>query len=239
LINSADESNQEQTIAVIMLAFAVDPLARWIYPDPHQYLRYFPEVVRQFGGYAFEHGTGYYVGAFSGAALWIPPNVHLREEEMKMLLQQTVPKQNQKDVFTVLEQMAHYHPTEPHWYLPMIGVDPIQQGKGYGSALMQHALIQCDRENKPVYLESANPRNIALYKRNGFEILGTIQIGSSPPVIPMLRRSTFRCRFLFDDVIVDIMPDDEKVIGFSNPWCRPGLQKVQRYQLLDSKTLRQ
>jgi hypothetical protein len=41
------------------------------------------------------------------------------------------------------------------------------------------------------------------------------------------------CRFLYDNVTVDIMPDDEKVIGFSNPWYRPGLQKVQSYQLPD------
>lgn len=39
------------------------------------------------------------------------------------------------------------------------------------------------------------------------------------------------CRFIYDRVTVDIMPDDEKVIGFSNPWYRPGLQKVQSYQL--------
>lgn len=41
------------------------------------------------------------------------------------------------------------------------------------------------------------------------------------------------CRFLYDDVTVDIMPDDEKVIGFSNPWYRPGLENVQSYQLPD------
>ena len=41
------------------------------------------------------------------------------------------------------------------------------------------------------------------------------------------------CRFIYDNVTVHIMPDDEKVIGFSNPWYRPGLQKVQSYQLTD------
>jgi ribosomal protein S18 acetylase RimI-like enzyme len=188
LIKSANESNQEQAIAVILLAFATDPLTRWIYPDPHQYLRYFPDVVRLFGGNAFEHGTGYYVDAFSGVALWLPPTVHPREKETNTLLQQTVPEQNQEDVFAVLEQMGGYHPTEPHWYLPMIGVDPMHQGKGYGSALMQHALIPCDRDNKPAYLETSNPRNVPLYKRYGFELLDTFQIGSSPPVFPMLRR---------------------------------------------------
>jgi ribosomal protein S18 acetylase RimI-like enzyme len=187
-IKSATESNQEQAVAVIVLAFAADPVARWAYPDPHQYLSHFPDVVRAFAGNAFEHGTGYYVDGFSGAALWLPPDVHPREEEMAALLQRTVPEENQGEVFSVLEQMGSYHPTEPHWYLPLIGVDPMKQGKGYGSALMEHALIPCDREKKLAYLESTNPRNITLYKRHGFEILATIQVGSSPPIFPMLRR---------------------------------------------------
>jgi GNAT superfamily N-acetyltransferase len=50
---------------------------------------------------------------------------------------------------------------EPHWYLPLIGVDPAHQGKGHGDALMAYALQQCDRDHLPAYLESTNPRNIS------------------------------------------------------------------------------
>lgn len=107
---------------------------------------------------------------------------------MIALIQRTVPEQNQEEVFAVFEQMGSYHPTEPHWYLPLIGVDPARRGSGYGSALMKHALMRCDRENKPAYLESTNPRNVSLYKRHGFEVLGEIQVGSSPTIRPMLRR---------------------------------------------------
>lgn len=188
MIRSANQSNQEQAIAVILLAFATDPMTRWIYPDPHQYLQHFREVVRLFGGNAFEQGTAYYTDNFSGVALWLPPNVHPREKETMSLLEQTVPGQNQENVFAVLEKMGRYHPDEPHWYLPMIGVDPGQQGKGYGSALMQHALSRCDRENKLAYLETSNERNVPLYKRYGFGLLEAFQIGSSPEVFPMLRR---------------------------------------------------
>jgi ribosomal protein S18 acetylase RimI-like enzyme len=91
------------------------------------------------------------------------------------------------DVFAVFEAMAKYHPTEPHWYLPLIGVDPSHQGKGHGAELMTHALQRCDREQVPAYLEASSPRNISLYRRHGFETLGTIQVGSSPPLVPMLR----------------------------------------------------
>ena len=58
-----------------------------------------------------------------------------------------------------------------------------------GSALLRYALEQCDRDGMPAYLESSNPRNIPLYQRHGFEIIGTIQAGSSPTVVPMLRRA--------------------------------------------------
>jgi ribosomal protein S18 acetylase RimI-like enzyme len=88
----------------------------------------------------------------------------------------------------IFEQMAKYHPNEPHWYLPLVGVDPAQQGRGHGDALMRYALERFDREKMAAYLESTNPRNISLYRRHGFEELGTIQVGSSPTLVPMLRR---------------------------------------------------
>jgi GNAT superfamily N-acetyltransferase len=35
--------------------------------------------------------------------------------------------------------------------LPIMGIEPSKQGKGFGSALLQHAIIQCNRENKLAY----------------------------------------------------------------------------------------
>jgi ribosomal protein S18 acetylase RimI-like enzyme len=124
---------------------------------------------------------------YAGAALWLPPDVRPEEDALITLLQQTGSAQVQKDGVKVFEQMGRYHPREPHWYLPFIGVDPFHQGKGYGTALMQHALLPCDRDHTLAYLESSNPKNIPLYERRGFELLGTIQVGTSPPIFPMLR----------------------------------------------------
>jgi hypothetical protein len=44
-----------------------------------------------------------------------------------------------------------------------------------------------DETGLPAYLESSNPRNIPLYERFGFELLGVIQGGDFPPITPMLR----------------------------------------------------
>jgi ribosomal protein S18 acetylase RimI-like enzyme len=189
IIKSASSASDEAAIVdVLVRANLADPASRWLWPGPQQFHMHFPSFVKAFGGRAFAHKSAYYVDGYSGAALWLPPNVNPDEDSLITLVKRTVYDQIQKDFFSVFEQMGRYHPSEPHWYLPLMGVDPSQQGKGVGSALLQHTLMQLDHDNKLAYLESSNPRNIPLYKRHGFEILGTIQIGSSPPITPMLRR---------------------------------------------------
>jgi GNAT superfamily N-acetyltransferase len=64
----------------------------------------------------------------------------------------------------------------------MIGVEPHAQGRGLGGALMKHAVERCDADGVLAYLESSNPRNLALYERHGFERVGEIQIGTGPLV---------------------------------------------------------
>jgi ribosomal protein S18 acetylase RimI-like enzyme len=187
-VKTATPSDQDRIIAVLALAFSTDPGARWTYPDPYKYLRYFPDVVRAFGGRAFEHGTAHYVGGYFGAALWLPPAVQPREDEMMSLMQRTVSESTLEDFRSVVEQAGRYRPTEPHWYLPLAGVDPAHQSSGHGSLLMKHALAACDREQKLAYLESTNPRNVSFYQRHGFAVLGTVQVGSSPTGFSMLRR---------------------------------------------------
>ena len=187
-IRSAAPSDQDHIISVLALAFSTDPGARWTYPDPHKYLRYFPGIIRAFGGRAFEHGTAHYVDGYLGAALWLPPSVQPREDEMMALMQRTISETTLADFRSVIEKSGRYRPAEPHWYLPLAGVDPAHQSSGFGSALMEHALTTCDREQKLAFLESTNERNVAFYKRHGFEVLGTVQVGSSPTGYSMLRR---------------------------------------------------
>jgi ribosomal protein S18 acetylase RimI-like enzyme len=73
--------------------------------------------------------------------------------------------------------------------LSLIGVEALHRSKGCGATLLQHGLGQCDREHRPAYLWSSNLQNTSLYRRHGFEIVDTIQIGSAPPIFPMLRQA--------------------------------------------------
>ena len=187
-VRTATKTEIDQCVATIVLAFSGDPAARWAFADPQTYFDIFPGFVRAFGGKAFDQGSAHHI-AGCAAALWLPPGVEPDEETMVALIESAVPESDREAMFGVFEQMAAFHPQEPHWYLPLIGTDPAKQGSGYGSALLSHALAICDEEKMPAYLEATSARNVPLYQRHGFEALGVIQVGNGPPITPMLRRS--------------------------------------------------
>ena len=181
-------TDADRAIATVTTAFAGDPVLRWVFPTAHEYLSYFPKVVGTFAGGSFKAGTAHVADDFCGAALWLPPGTNPDEEAVGGLFQEAIPEARSGEVFGFLEQMGQFHPTDSHWYLPFIGVDPARQGQGAGSALLRHALAECDRQKLPAYLEASSPRNKPLYERHGFEAIGVIQAGGSPPMWPMLRK---------------------------------------------------
>ena len=103
------------------------------------------------------------------------------------IMRESMNDQTFEDINGVFEQMDKLHPTDEHWYLPLTGVDPVAQGRGLGSTLLRPALNICDRDGLPAYLEATSPRNRDLYARHGFDIVETMQAGTSPPLWAMLR----------------------------------------------------
>ena len=181
-------TDEARAIATLTIAFSTDPVARWFLPDPARYLTYWPRFVAAFAGNAFAADTADSIEDCRGVALWLPPDVGPDDEAMAAIATEAVPESDHEEVFGILGQMGDYHPTERHWYLPVMGVDVTKQGGGLGSALLRHAAARCDRDGLPAYLEATNPHNARLYAAHGFEELGVIQAGSSPHIWPMLRK---------------------------------------------------
>ncbi|HEY6992460.1 MAG TPA: GNAT family N-acetyltransferase [Xanthobacteraceae bacterium] len=184
----AEPQCAERVFAVLTLAFAADPANRWMYPEPAQYLRHFQAFVRAFGGASLALRTALASQDYRAVALWLGPNAGSDDAALVQVIKESVAREKRAVLTAVIEAMAGYHPEEPHWYLPLIGVDPALQGRGLGASLLRPVLAECDRARLPAYLESTNPRNRPLYERHGFRPVGEIRVGDFPPIVPMLRR---------------------------------------------------
>ena len=147
-VRVATAADKAGAIAVLTLVFSSDPAARWTWPNPKTYLAAFPRFVEAFGGAAFRRGSAHYIEGVA-AALWLPPGVDSDEAAMVELMRTTADPGTASDGPQVMQQMARYHQREPHWYLPLLGVDPARQGQGLRGAgpparpgLLPHAAHQ-------------------------------------------------------------------------------------------------
>lgn len=186
-ITIAKPQDRAQLVKTAVLAFVTDPMARWISDRAASFLEATGDFFDAFGGSAFEHGTAWTANDGQAVAMWLPPGTEPDGERMVGILQEFAPAASVEEMLVVLGQMEHFHPHEEHWYLPIIGCDPLYLGQGLGGMLMKTALERVDEDGLPAYLESSNPRNVSLYERHGFEVIGEIQYGSSPAMLPMYR----------------------------------------------------
>ena len=77
----------------------------------------------------------------------------------------------------------------PHWYLQIIGVDPKYQGQGFSSRLVRPVLERIDRERMPCFLETNTGKNVAIYRRFGFEVVSEDKMpGTEVTSFAMLRK---------------------------------------------------
>lgn len=171
----------------LTLAFSTDAPVRYMFPTPEGYLRHFSRLAKAMAGSAVTAGTAWMVDDGAAAALWLAPGAEADSEAIIALVGEAVPEDRHEVLGELGQLMSQFHPKEPHWYLSMIGVDPARQGQGLGSALLKAGLARCDAEGLPAYLESSSPKNVPLYERHGFEVIGLIKPGDHPGLIPMYR----------------------------------------------------
>jgi ribosomal protein S18 acetylase RimI-like enzyme len=189
-IRRGDWDDEECLGTLLSVSFTDDPFVRWLIPRSRDYLRDNKEYPRRAYSAAFDAGTVFVIGDFAGAVVWLPPNAKkARPEEISQVEPATA---NESHVFppeysALISQSAAYCPSDPHWYLGLIAVDPAYRGHGVGTKLLEYCLAIVDHDGLPAYLESTNTANRSLYRRFGFQELAEVRVDSSPSRFPMLR----------------------------------------------------
>ncbi len=197
-VRKTTDADRDIASAVLTAAFFDDPVTNWIVPDRARRPAVLPPM---FGLYfdAFQpHGETYLTADGSGTALWLPPGRELIPpealEDFGRRIEEAAGPYAAR-LFELDEFFEAHAPAEPHWHLQLLAVDPIQQGKGLGSALLDEVLRRLDRAGESVYLESTTLRNRALYERHGFECIGEIQLPHGPVMSQMWRSPQYAARY--------------------------------------------
>lgn len=188
-IRSTTQQTYHQSAQVLSRAFVDDPVTVAVFKNfsADQRIKALMvdfsaevlECVRK--GYPVEANAG---DAVLGSAIIYPPGAYpLPVVDQWLLLLKSIWGNGLYDIgswMKWLKEVDKLRPTEPHYYLEYIGVEPNCQGRGVGSAILKHLCDKADKEGVGGYLENANPVNTAYYQRFGFEIMHEEEIIGIP-----------------------------------------------------------
>jgi GNAT superfamily N-acetyltransferase len=71
-------------------------------------------------------------------------------------------------------------PSEPHWHLGPVAVEPSLQGQGIGTAMLNAFCAVVDSTGAHAYLETDKHENVLLYQRFGFSVVESVQVLGVP-----------------------------------------------------------
>lgn len=194
------EPGQEELQAAIGAslgrAFQDEPNFTYMLPSPDRRRRalpwFFGSFVTRLG---LRLGAVDVVNGGAGAAIWlrpgasVTPRVAIRSGMLAMPLRFGLMgmRRSQQLAQSVEGARTELMP-RPHWYLMALGVDPNEQGKGLGRALLEAGLARAYQARAPSYLETFRASTAEFYDRYGFEVVSERKIGRSGPRFFAMRR---------------------------------------------------
>lgn len=175
--------------AVLGRAFVDDPSWRFVFPDDATRVartaRLLGAVIARFFVGLGEAWVVADAGATVATAIWAPPGRHVMPARTALALAPLAVRligRRLPRAYPMFRAMETRHPTEPHWYLAALGVDPAHQGRGHGARLLAPVLARADATRTLTWLESTNPRNHAFYRRMGFDVAEQVAIAGGPTI---------------------------------------------------------
>ncbi len=161
---------------VLARAFQDDPAWVWMLPDARRRATLLPWLFR-LGFEVADADVWTTEGKVRGCARWLPPGRSVMRVAPTLRALLTTPLRL-RDATTrflaygrAVEAMRSRVASGSHWYLAGIGVDPAEQRKGVGAALMQPGLEGAARSRVPAVLLTNSERNLDFYRSHGFEVV--------------------------------------------------------------------
>jgi ribosomal protein S18 acetylase RimI-like enzyme len=194
-VRAARRDDAAQLGEVLADAFTEDPVFAWLIPAQtrgrdNRLRTFFTSMSR---AYLRSGKPCYLADDASAAALWAEPGAWAMP--LSQMILEAAPNglafghRLLRALRTQLQiERLHAAHSRPHWYLGYLGTRHDRQGQGLGTQMLREVLVGRDTDGVPAYLESSNERNLPLYERNGFRVVGELRaLGHGPTIWRMWR----------------------------------------------------
>ncbi len=186
----AEAADLDVIVSVLTSAFLRDPLWGPVF-DEKTRATSAAVVWRLFAGSALRYPWSFVSSHLEAVAIWIPPGgtelTDTEEVGLGDLLERTAGAHSARAIMRIYEQLDEAHPSEPCFYLSLLGVHDDHRGAGLGMTLLADTLTHIDELGAAAYLESSNPANNARYEAVGFRTRASIMMDSGHIVTTMWR----------------------------------------------------
>jgi GNAT superfamily N-acetyltransferase len=181
----------------LTLAFQTDPVWSWGFSVPERGLEGMRAAWRLYLHSALGYEWVWSTDDGAAVSLWIPPGKPdlLPEdgERFEALMREALGS-GAKRLLDAFERFEEARPSEPHYYLSLLGTHPDRSGEGWGMGLLADNLVRIDAECAPAYLESSNPANVPRYERLGFAVFDEFAVSEGITVAQMWREPSLVSR---------------------------------------------
>jgi GNAT superfamily N-acetyltransferase len=174
------------------MAFADDPLFRWLYPDLDDYHSQSPGAWHHVGRRSVALGCTYTTDDAVAIGMYFPPGRPAVEvDDDTPIPGVRPPNPGLLAKFAALGEVMHDHtPTDEHWYLNVLATHPDWQRQGLGAAIIAPIAEICRLEGLPLYLETQTAANVAYYSHLGFAVRSEWDVPlDGPHMWGMIRRA--------------------------------------------------
>jgi GNAT superfamily N-acetyltransferase len=174
----------------LTLAFREDPVWSWGFSVGEHGLEGMRAAWRLYLRSALGYEWVWTTQDGAAVSLWIPPgkpDLHPEDEERFEPLMREALGSGAERLFNASERFDEARPSEPHYYLSLLGTHPDRSGQGWGMGLLADNLRRIDEEGAAAYLESSNPANVPRYERLGFAVFDEFDVSKGITVAQMWR----------------------------------------------------
>jgi ribosomal protein S18 acetylase RimI-like enzyme len=194
-VKPVKEREAARAARLLARAFAADPVIGYYLAEgwrrPLGFRAFFRAALYE----SLPHGAVYAArdrNGLVGVAAWLPPDAAdapatLRARMSTAAVKALYPATGAK-LFAGFGDLAALHPSEPHWYLMFVGVEPRLQSSGIGATLLSPVLEHADLHKVLCYLETPFEGTLSFYRRLSFETRSESQPFEAPtPIWTMTR----------------------------------------------------